>query len=89
MRGSAPRVPSFRAANRRDFCEREARTFDRIRGGRSLGGDAGVVAHGGTLMAILEARALPRRDFYAWQVPPGRGYAAEYRGGTLEICSSL
>lgn len=76
--------------SRGDFCKRVLQAFDRVsEEAEALGGDAAIVAHGGTLMAILEAKALPRRDFYDWQVPPGRGYAANLRGGALEMNSSL
>jgi alpha-ribazole phosphatase len=76
--------------SRADFCKRVVQVFDRVAEGAELwGGDAAIVAHGGTLMAILEARALPKQDFYAWQAPAGRGWAAIRRGGFLEINSSL
>lgn len=76
--------------DRAEFCARVVRAFDRVTEGAAiLGGDAAIVAHGGTLMAILEARALPKRDFYAWQAPTGHGYAAIWRHGALEVNSSL
>lgn len=75
---------------RADFCARVVRAFDLVaEKAELLGGDAAIVAHGGTLMAILEAKALPKQDFYDWQAPTGRGYAAIWRGGALEINSSL
>lgn len=36
-----------------------------------------VVAHGGTLMSILEAFAVPKKPFYDWQVKNGRGFLLE------------
>jgi len=76
--------------SRADFCGRVARAFDRVaQAAEPLGGDAAIVAHGGTLMAILEARALPKKDFYAWQAPTGRGYAANFLDGALIDISSL
>lgn len=33
-----------------------------------------IVAHGGVLMASLERFALPRRDYFDWQVPCGGGF---------------
>jgi len=73
--------------SRMDFCRRVTRAFDEVV--EKSGGDCAVVAHGGTLMAILEARALPRRDFYDYQVAAGHGYAAAWRGGALKIISSF
>ena len=76
--------------SRADFCARVVNSFDQAaKEAELLGGDAAIVAHGGTLMAIFEARALPRQDFYAFQAAPGHGYAAVWHGGALEILSSL
>lgn len=41
-----------------------------------------VVAHGGVLMAVLEAWAQPRRDYFQWSAPCGGGFALE-TGGVL------
>jgi len=35
------------------------------------------VVHGGTIMAVMDAFAQPRRDYYDWQVRPGEGFSAE------------
>ena len=35
---------------------------------------AAFVVHGGTIMSILEAYAVPRHDFYHWQVKNGKGF---------------
>ena len=76
--------------SRADFCRRVVRAFDGVaQKAEHLGGDAAIVAHGGTLMAILEARGLPKQDFYAWQAPTGRGYRAIWRDGALVNISSL
>ena len=36
--------------------------------------DTAVIAHGGTLMAIMQAHALPRRDYFDYQVKNGQGF---------------
>lgn len=33
-----------------------------------------IVAHGGTIMSIMEKYGEPRADFYSWQVKNGQGY---------------
>ena len=33
-----------------------------------------IVAHGGVLMAAMEALALPERGYFDWQTAPGTGY---------------
>lgn len=50
------------------------------------------VVHGGTIMAVLERFALPRRDFYDWQVPNGAFVQCHYSGGqpvVLEVQKEL
>lgn len=44
---------------------------DCIRTGR---GSASIVAHGGTIMSILEEYVRPQQAFYSWHVDNGRGY---------------
>lgn len=39
------------------------------------------VIHGGTIMAILEAFAVPEQDYYAWQVKNLEGYRARIQSG--------
>lgn len=39
--------------------------------------DIAFVVHGGTIMAVLEELAKPRRDYYDWQVKNGEGFVAE------------
>ena len=76
--------------SRGNFSLRVARAFDFVaREALQLPGDCAIIAHGGTLMAILEARALPKQDFYAYQAPTGRGYAAKWQDGALRNISSL
>ena len=85
---SRGRLPFPGGESRGDFCLRTVRAFDRLAlRAEKLGGDAAVVAHGGTIMAILEARALPRRDFYEYQLQNGRAVIAVWRDGALEIIS--
>ncbi len=37
-----------------------------------------LAVHGGTIMSILEAYGVPRRDFYHWQTKNGMGYRARW-----------
>ena len=39
--------------------------------------EAALVVHGGTIMNIMEAYALPKRAFYEWHVGNGCGYLVE------------
>lgn len=37
-------------------------------------GRAAIVVHGGTIMSIMEAFAVPKKAFYDWQVKNARGF---------------
>ena len=39
--------------------------------------EAALVVHGGTIMNIMEAYALPKKAFYEWHVGNGCGYLVE------------
>lgn len=44
-----------------------------------------MVVHGGTIMAILDTFSLPHRDYFAWQIGNGDGYAGELNVETCTI----
>lgn len=46
------------------------------------------VVHGGTIMSVMEALALPSADYYSWQVKNGEGYLCGLVNGRLEIIES-
>lgn len=43
------------------------------------------VVHGGTIMAIMEAYGIPKKDYYDFQVKNGCGYITEFDGKYLHI----
>lgn len=45
--------------------------------------DTAVIAHGGTLMAIMQAYALPKQDYFDYQVKNGQGFRL-FADGTWE-----
>ena len=46
---------------------------------------AGIVVHGGTIMAIMEAYARPKKDFYAYHIGNGECLQGVYDGETIRI----
>lgn len=53
-----------------------------------------VIAHGGTIMAVLSRFAVPERSFYEWQVKNGEGYLLQVpddflRVQHLTVCGKL
>lgn len=47
---------------------------------------AAFVIHGGCIMAILEAFARPKREFYAYHVPNGATVCCQMDGEVLTVC---
>lgn len=70
-------IGDFKARCRRGFCAAMAQT--------AKGETAAFVLHGGSIMAILEAFALPRRDFYSYHIENGGFFACRWRAGILRI----
>ena len=48
-----------------------------------------IVAHGGTLMAIMDEYAMPRREYWQWHVPPLHGWRAQLDQATWDACPQL
>ena len=49
------------------------------------GSRVGFVVHGGVIMAILEAYARPKKDFYAYHIGNGECLQGVYDGETIQI----
>lgn len=47
------------------------------------------VVHGGTIMAVLEKYALPKKDYFDYGVPNGGGYISEFDGEKIEIMEKI
>ncbi len=63
--------------SRAAFCERTCDAFVRLLDDRQ-GEMLAIVAHGGTLRAVMERYALPERDYFDWTSGNGGGYRLEY-----------
>lgn len=57
----------------RSFADRCARAFADLRP-ELWKTDTAVIAHGGTLMALMSAFAQPRQDYFSYQVKNGEGF---------------
>lgn len=67
------------------FKARCVRAFERIIHTIPDGSTAAFVIHGGCIMAILEACALPKRDFYDYHIPNGSYIRCRWDNGTLRV----
>ncbi len=50
---------------------------------------AAFVVHGGTIMAIMEELALPRKTYYEYYVENGGGYLIDFECGKFEFFSEF
>ena len=41
------------------------------------GENIAIVAHGGTIMALMERYAEPHKPYFEWSVKPGEGYCLD------------
>lgn len=48
-------------------------------------GLAAIVAHGGTIMTLMHALALPEREYYDWQVKNCQGFLVSPENGRLRL----
>ena len=74
--------------SREAFQERCRAEFARVLRARrkQAGSSAAFVVHGGTIMSILAEYAVPKEDFYHWQIKNGEGYAC---GAVGEMAADL
>lgn len=65
------------------FLQRTCAAFEHVVDGmlRTQTKSAAIIAHGGTVMAILSAYGLPRAKFYDWLTAPGCGYSLRITPG--------
>ena len=65
-----------------ELTERVNSCFERILEAETDKADTGedlvIVAHGGTQMALLEEKGIPRREYYRWQRPCGCGWLLDW-----------
>lgn len=65
--------------DKKTFCARVCKAFIKAMNDAAQNRykEIAFVVHGGTIMAIMEAFGMPKKDYYSWQVSNGRGFKAE------------
>ena len=76
---SGGELPFPNGESRKEFASRSVSAFRSLRVFDS-GHDCAVVAHGGTIMAIMEKFAKPKGSYFDFQVKCGGGFALEPDG---------
>ena len=66
-------IPFPGGESRAEFAARCVRAFDELLT-RNLQEDCAIIAHGGTIMAIMERYAKPKGNYYDFQARNGNGY---------------
>ena len=69
------------------FCCRTAAAFEEL--APKLTDKTAVVVHGGTIMALLERFAAPKKEFYDYYTENGRGFIVDFDGGTMRITGRI
>lgn len=75
---SGGKLPFPGGESREAFCRRCCEGFSHIMESIHAAGcrEAAVVAHGGTIMAVMDAWSEPHRDYYDWQIGNGEWITA-------------
>lgn len=66
-----------------DFRTRCVRGFQQITAEYSQCATLAFIAHGGTIMSVLEALTVPPRGYYDWLPPNGEGWKCRYDGKNI------
>ena len=67
--------------SKQDFTDRVCRAFTEL----EIRGDAALVVHGGTIMALLDRFSSPHRGYYEWQLPCGAFFETEWDGISVHL----
>ena len=76
---SGGELPFPGGESRAQFAARCIRAFDALHLWQ-WGGDCALVVHGGVIMAVMAAYAVPKGAYFDFQVPCGEGFALEEDG---------
>ncbi|MBO4523826.1 MAG: histidine phosphatase family protein [Ruminococcus sp.] len=50
---------------------------------------ATFVVHGGTIMAVMEHFAVPKKNYYDWHTANGHGFVTEYDGEKITVMEKI
>ena len=67
------------------FQKRTCAAFRRVMNTVSDGETAVFVVHGGTIMSIMEAYAVPHRDYFDYHIGTGQMLSCTYQNGVIEF----
>ncbi|MCM1329927.1 MAG: histidine phosphatase family protein [Ruminococcus sp.] len=71
------------------FKKRCISAFEKITEKYEKYGVISLVVHGGTIMSILEKYAVPKKDYYDYQIKNGDGFITEFDGEKIIILEKI
>lgn len=83
------KMPFPNGESHEKFTDRCAAAFENMIGSFSEYSAISFVLHGGSIMAILEKYAVPKRGFYDYQVKNGCGFLTEFDGKKIMIAEEI
>ena len=72
-----------------EFKNRCISAFESVMKELSGSESAAFVVHGGTIMSVMERYALPKREFYDYQLKNGEGYLCSYNGKNIKVIGEI
>ena len=82
---SGGELPFPGGESRASFSARVVGAFDALMEAHGDAKSIAIVAHGGTLMAILEKYAVPHRSYFDWRVGNGDAVIGEWDAGVIKV----
>ncbi len=86
---SGGKLPFPNGENTEDFKKRCIAAFEKTVRKYSDVGVISFVVHGGTIMSVLEKYAVPKKDYFDFQVKNGQGFITEFDNDKIKILENI
>lgn len=86
---SGGKLPFPNGENTEDFKKRCIAAFEKTVRKYSDVGVISFVVHGGTIMSVLEKYAVPKKDYFDFQVKNGQGFITEFDNEKIKILENI
>ena len=82
-------LPFPNGENTQDFKKRCVEAFENAVRSYSDYDSICFVVHGGTIMSVMEKYAVPKGNYYDFQVKNGQGYITEFDGEKIKVLENI
>ena len=86
---SGGKLPFPNGENTEDFKKRCIAAFEKTVRKYSDVGVISFVVHGGTIMSVLEKYAVPKKDYFDFQVKNGQGFITKFDNEKIKILENI